>query len=92
MNAKSEAAQQFSFAKLVFYSLGAGVLTLAVLLPVVLLLARPYPTAALCVAIGSILAMVVVIALVSRRMMSGIQREIDLRRAELERRRAAEEN
>lgn len=90
MKETSEAAQQFSFARLVFYSLGAGVLVLAVMLPIVLSLARPYPTAALCVALAAIVLMVVAIALVSRRMLAGMQREIDARRAELERRRTQE--
>ncbi|MBM7367170.1 hypothetical protein [Gordonia hydrophobica] len=90
MNAKDSGAQHFSFAKLVFYALGAGVLVLVVTLPIVIALARPYPTAALCVAIGGILLMVVVIALVSRRMMSGVQQEIDRRRAEIAARQRAD--
>lgn len=84
MNAEGGRQPEFSFGKLVFYSLGAGVLVLAVMLPIIVLLARPYPIAALCTAIGAVLGMVVVIALVSRRMMSGVQQEIDRRRAELE--------
>ncbi|MGB3697267.1 MAG: hypothetical protein WBA05_07520 [Gordonia sp. (in: high G+C Gram-positive bacteria)] len=84
MSAKSDEAQQFSIGKLVFYALGAGALVLGVMLPIVLLLARPYPTAALCVAFAAVIGMVVAIALVSRRMMAGVQREIDRRRAELE--------
>ena len=83
MNAKNNELQQFSFAKLVFYALGAGVLVLVVTLPIVIGLARSHPTAALCVAIGGVLLMVVVIALVSKKMMSGVQREIDRRRAEI---------
>lgn len=79
----SQEAQQFSLGKLVFYSLGAGALTLAVMVPIVLALARPYPVAALCTAIAAIVLMVVVIALVSRKMMSGVQQEIDRRRAEI---------
>jgi len=84
VNAEGGRQSEFSFGKLVFYSLGAGVVVLAVMLPVIVLLARPYPIAALCVAIGAVFGMVVVIALVSRRMMSGVQQEIDRRRAELE--------
>ncbi|WP_062393169.1 hypothetical protein [Gordonia phthalatica] len=89
MSAGSDELQRFSFAKLVFYALGAGVLVLVVTLPIVIGLARPYPTAALCVAIGGVLLMVVAIALVSRKMMSGVQREIDRRRAEIEARKRA---
>lgn len=84
MNAHSEELQKFSFAKLVFYALGSGVLVLMVMLPVVIALARPYPVAALCVAIAAVLLMVIVIALVSRRMMAGVQKEIDRRRAEID--------
>lgn len=92
MSAGSDELQRFSFARLVFYALGAGVLVLAVTLPIVIALARPYPTAALCVAIGGVLLMVVVIALVSRKMMSGVQREIDRRRAEIDARTRGDEH
>ncbi|MGB3303175.1 hypothetical protein [Gordonia sp. (in: high G+C Gram-positive bacteria)] len=88
MSAKSSEPKQFSpekfsIAKLVFYALGAGTLTLAVMIPIIVALARPYPIAALCVAIMAIVLMVAVIALVSRKMTAGIQHEIDRRRAEL---------
>ncbi|WP_035719720.1 hypothetical protein [Gordonia shandongensis] len=82
-NGRRSSDTGFSFLRLVMYALGGGVAVLIVAVPVVMVLGRNHPTAALIVALGAVVLMIAVIALVSRRMTAGVQREIDARRAEL---------
>ena len=66
----------FSFSKLVFNSLGAGVLLLVVSIPIILLVARWSPVAGLIVAVLAMVAMIAVIGVVSRRMVASAERDI----------------
>ncbi|MFT4085691.1 MAG: hypothetical protein QM658_00810 [Gordonia sp. (in: high G+C Gram-positive bacteria)] len=68
---------QFSLGKTVAYSLGAAVLVLAVATVIVWFVAGHSPVAALIVALGAVIAMVVAIAMVSKRMLRDVQRRID---------------
>ncbi|MFM9379254.1 hypothetical protein [Gordonia sp. VNK21] len=72
----------FSLSRHFFFSLGAGVLVLAVATPIVFAVSTASPVAALIIAIAAIVLMVVVIALVSRRMLRGVQTRIDEIKAE----------
>ena len=75
------AAADFSFGKMVAYSLGTATGVIIVAAIVILFVAQVSPTAALIVALVAVVGVVAAIALVSRRMMSGVQAEIDERRA-----------
>ncbi|GAC78579.1 MULTISPECIES: hypothetical protein [Gordonia] len=78
---KTSAADDYSYGKSVAYALGAGVLVLVVAVLIILVVAQTSAVAALIVAIVAVVVMVAVIALVSKRMLAGVQREIDERRA-----------
>lgn len=75
------ASADFSFGKMVAYALGAATGVIIVAAIIILFVAQVSPTAALIVAFVAVVAVVAVIALVSRRMMAGVQTEIDERRA-----------
>lgn len=75
------AADDFSFGKMVAYTLGAATGVIVVAAIIILFVAQWSPTAALIIALVAVVAVVAVIALVSRRMMAGVQAEIDERRA-----------
>ncbi|GAA4679362.1 hypothetical protein [Gordonia humi] len=78
---KRSASADFSFGRLVAYALGAATGVIVVAAIVILFVAQVSATAALIVALVAVVAIVGVIALVSRRMMAGVQAEIDERRA-----------
>ncbi|ASR02763.1 hypothetical protein [Gordonia rubripertincta] len=60
----------FSIAKLAFYALGAGVLVLAVCIPLILLLANWSPLAGLVAALAAVAAMIAAIGTVANRMVN----------------------
>ncbi|MHC3000667.1 hypothetical protein [Gordonia metallireducens] len=60
----------FSIAKLAFYALGAGVLVLAVCIPLILLLANWSPVAGLIAALAAVVAMIAAIGTVANRMVN----------------------
>ncbi|WOC13798.1 hypothetical protein [Gordonia sp. MP11Mi] len=78
---RRSAATEFSFGKMVAYSLGAATGVIIVAAIIILFVAQASPTAALVIALVAVVGVVVAIAVVSRRMMAGVQAEIDERRA-----------
>ncbi|ATD71350.1 MULTISPECIES: hypothetical protein [Gordonia] len=60
----------FSIAKLAFYALGAGVLVLAVSIPIIVLLANWSPVAGLIAALAAVVAMIAAIGTVANRMVN----------------------
>ncbi|WP_132991510.1 hypothetical protein [Gordonia zhaorongruii] len=82
---KRPAFDDFSFGRLVATALAAGVGVLVVAVPIIMVIARDHPTAALVVAFVAVLLMVAVIGYVSRRMLRGVQDEIDRRKEEIAR-------
>ena len=60
----------FSIAKLAFYALGAGVLVLAVSIPIIVLLANWSPIAGLIGALAAVVAMIAAIGTVANRMVN----------------------
>ncbi len=64
------AGGDFSIAKLAFYALGAGVLVLAVCIPLILLLANWSPVAGLIAALAAVVAMIAAIGTVANRMVN----------------------
>lgn len=66
----------FSIAKLAFYALGAGVLVLAVCIPIIVVCANWSPFAGLAAALVAVVAMIAAIGTVANRM-------VDRARAEL---------
>ncbi|WP_223204590.1 hypothetical protein [Gordonia jinghuaiqii] len=63
-------AAGFSIAKLAFYALGAGVLVLAVSVPVIVLCAHWSPFAGLVAALVAVAAMIAAIGTVANRMVN----------------------
>ncbi|MFT3662089.1 MAG: hypothetical protein QM809_12000 [Gordonia sp. (in: high G+C Gram-positive bacteria)] len=74
---RPRADEEFSFGRMVARALGAAVLVLILTIPLVWWLARTAATAALGVATGAVVVMLIVMALVARYELRGIQREID---------------
>lgn len=66
----------FSFAKLVFYSLGAGALVLFVSIPIILLVARWSAVGGLVVALLAVVGMITAIGIVSRRVIASAERTL----------------
>ncbi|MEZ5211160.1 MULTISPECIES: hypothetical protein [unclassified Gordonia (in: high G+C Gram-positive bacteria)] len=75
------AADEFSFGRMVARSLGAAALVLLIAIPIVWWISTMTVTVALAVAIAAVVLMVVVLAVVARRELRGVQREIDELRA-----------
>ncbi len=78
---KRSAADDYSYGKSVAFALGAGVGVLMIAVVVILLVAQKSAVAALIIAVIAVIVMLAVIAIVSKRMLAGVQREIDERRA-----------
>lgn len=76
-----KASDTFSLAKLMLYGLASGAVVLVVAIPIVLVTAPHSPVAALIVALAAVAGMIVVIALVSRRMTAGLTAELEAQRA-----------
>lgn len=71
------AADDFSFGRMVARALGAAALVLIVAVPLIWWAAQSMEMLALGVAIGAIVVMLVVMALVGRRELRHVQAEID---------------
>ncbi|MFZ2512518.1 MAG: hypothetical protein WAW85_15675 [Gordonia sp. (in: high G+C Gram-positive bacteria)] len=71
------AAENFSFGRLIARALGAAAAVLLAAVPIVWLLAAEHPSAALGVAIGAVVLMLVAMAVVARRELRHVQYEID---------------
>ncbi len=73
--------QPFSFVRLVFFALGAGVLVLLVSIPIILGVAVWSPLAGLIVAILAVIGVIAAIGVVSQRMVGqaeqALKREIE---------------
>ena len=78
---KRSAADDFSFGRMVAYALGAATAVIIIAVVIIMIVGQSSPTAALIIAMIAVVAIIGVIALVSRRMLAGVQREIDDRRA-----------
>ncbi len=70
-------ADEFSFGRMVARSLGAAVLVLIVAVPIIWWLAKAMATLALVIAVGAVVVMLIVMALVARHELRHVQREID---------------
>ncbi|MEO9329983.1 hypothetical protein [Gordonia aurantiaca] len=66
----------FSIAKLAFYALGAGVLVLAVCVPIVVVCANWSPIAGLVAALAAVVAMIAAIGTVANRMVNRARAEL----------------
>ncbi|GAC55930.1 hypothetical protein GOHSU_02_00730 [Gordonia hirsuta DSM 44140 = NBRC 16056] len=76
-DADADAADNFSFGRLIARSLGAAVLVLAVAVPFIWWTAQEHTTVALGIAVGALLVMIVVMVLVARHELRHVQAEID---------------
>ena len=78
---KRSAIDEFSFGRMVAYALGAATAVIIVAVVIIMIVGQSSATAALIVAAVAVVAIIGVIALISRRMLAGVQTEIDQRRA-----------
>ena len=74
---RAAAADTFSFGRLIARALAAAAAVLLLAVPIVWLLATEHPTAALIVAVGAVILMLTVMAVVARRELRHVQYEID---------------